>query len=308
MKIFKFPTKEENTEEIESPDVNEKKSFKLTKAKVIISLVLLVVLFFTTGYFACKLKHVSVEGTELYSAKEIAGTVLRGYGADNALFLFLKCKVKSPEPPEFISSIDVTMDGPNSVVITANEKYIMGYITNDNESYIYFDYDGKINEISERLIPGVMRVEGVECEKPKMGKSLNIGRSHAGYLLTLMALLEDLNIYPLEICYDETGAVTVVMDHMDIKVGNNEQLEDKVSRLEYILPQLTTQVGVLHLENFSASNTDIVFERTDEITYKILQDMNRQAAENGQLTEVEGILSAEAPISEGAQVNFIETE
>ena len=308
MKIFKFPTKEESIEAVEIEEESSKKRFRLTKARVIISLVLLLALFFVVGNFACKLKHVSVEGTDLYSAKDVAGLVLRGPGADNALFLFLKCKVKSPEAPEFISSIDVTMDGIDSVVITANEKYIMGYLTNDNETYIYFDYEGRINEISERLIPDVMRVEGVECEKPKMGKSLNIGRSYAGYLLTLMSLLDELNIYPLEICYDETGAITVVMEHMDIKVGNNEQLEDKISRLEYILPQLVNQVGILHLENFSAENTDIVFERTDEITYRMLQDIHRQAAENGQLTEVSGIVTAEAPVPEGAQINFIETE
>ena len=43
-----------------------------------------------------------------------------------------------------------------------------------------------------------------------------------------------------------------------------DYLEEKIMRLPHILPYLDGQTGILHLEDWTEDNTDIVFERPKE--------------------------------------------
>ena len=49
-----------------------------------------------------------------------------------------------------------------------------------------------------------------------------------------------------------------------INVGDKSYLEEKIMRLPHILPNIEGQSGILHLENWTPDNTDIVFERAKE--------------------------------------------
>lgn len=281
--------------------------------KIILIFALLTGLIVVFSHYFCTLKNISIEGSNLYTNDQIARLIITDEHCTNALYAWGKCKIRPIKNLEFIDSVDVKMTDLHSLKAYLKPKDITGYVEGRRKSkdggedtpvYIYFDFDGEINEISDKLLKGVMRVEGVICEAPKKGKVIDIGSARAGYLLALLSQLKKYDIDPIEIKYEETGSIVVVLETMDIDVGMEDFLEQKISRLEYIMPQLKGQVGVLHLENFSEENTDIIFEKTDEITAREASKVTAAAAADGTLTQDTG----DEMMTEGAVIDYIEME
>lgn len=226
-------------------------------------IILLLALLGVLAYFTCNIKTVTVEGTTLYSDAEIKEMVLDDQYSFNAVYVFLKNAIMPKTDIEFIDKCDVRMTSYDAVSIVAHEKSIMGYMTNDNVTYIYFDYDGNIVEVSQRFIDGYTKVEGVLCEDPQVGQTLAIGEREISYLTSLIKLVIKYELVPNLIHYDVDGTITLMYDNYNIDLGNSNYLEDKISRVQYILPNLEGMTGTLHLENFSNENTDIVFEKAE---------------------------------------------
>lgn len=242
-----------------------RRSFIIAIIEIVISLALLIAILGVIAYFACPLKKVKVEGTDLYTADEIQGYILDDKYSVNTVYVFLKNLVFPKGDAEFIDSFKVKMTGLNSVTIQCNEKSILGYIVEEDGRYIYFNYDGVITEISETFVDrGYMRVEGVSCEEPEIGEALAIGQDQIGYLTSLIKILQKNDLMPNAITYDENNHITIGYDTYSIALGSSVYLEEKIDRMLRILPQIEGLYGTLHLENYSNQNTDIVFEKDVE--------------------------------------------
>ena len=217
------------------------------------------------AYFMCALKEVTVEGTDLYTADEIKGYILDDEYSANAIYAFAKNKLFPKGDAEFIDSFDVKLTGMNSITIVCNEKKILGYILQEDGKYIYFNYSGEIVEISDTFVDrGYMKVEGVVCEDPEIGVKLPIGKEQIGYLTSLIKILNKNDMMPNVVSYDENGRIILSYDTYNIALGSSVYLEEKIDRAIRILPQLEGMSGTLHLENYSSSSTDIVFEKDSE--------------------------------------------
>ncbi len=240
--------------------------FILVIIEIILAIVIIAMLLGAAAYFFCPLKKVSVEGTDLYTSDEITGYILDDEYSNNTVYAFIKNKLFPKGDAEFIKSFDVKMTGLNSLTIICNEKPIMGYLVLEDGKYIYFDYDGVIEEISETFVDrGYMRVEGVTCEDPQIGKVLDIGDDQIGYLASLINILQKNELMPKQISYDENGHITLGYETYKIALGSSVYLEEKIDRVLRILPQLEGMYGTLHVENYSSQNTDIVFEKDVEV-------------------------------------------
>lgn len=242
----------------------KKRGHGLIIIEIILALIIILILAGVAAYYFCPLKNVTVEGTDLYTDDEIKGYILDDEYSVNTVYVFLKNKLFPKDNAQFIESFDVEIKDAHSINIVCNEKTILGYIANEDGTYIYFDYNGIIAEISDIYIDGYMRVEGVVSEDAAIGDLLNIGEDEVGYLTSLIKLLQKLDIIPHVISYDDNKEITLKYDTYDIVVGSSAYLEEKIDRLEYILPQIEGMSGTLHLENYSNENTDIVFEKAAE--------------------------------------------
>ncbi len=240
----------------------KKRGVFLVFIELILGIAILLMLFGGAAYLLCPLEDVSVEGTDLYTSDEITGYILDDEYCGNTVYAFLKNKIFPKGDAEFIESFDVHITGLHSLTIICNEKTILGYLAEDDGSYIYFNYDGEIVEISDTFVDrGYMKVQGVTCEEPVVGSKLSIGESEMGYLTSLIKILNKNNLMPNVVSYDEDGRITLAYDTYNISIGSSVYLEEKIERVMLILPQIEGLYGTLHLENYSGSNTDIVFEK-----------------------------------------------
>ena len=217
-------------------------------------------------YYFCGLEEVTVGGTSLYSDIEVQSYILDDEYSTNTVYVFGYNLLFPKKDLAFIDHFNVTMTGLNSVNIECVEKAILGYVDNQDGNFVYFDYDGRIIEVSPRFVDGHIKLEGAICQEPQIGEILDIGERKVGYLVTLIKTVEKYELMPQNITFDDNGRMTLVYEDYNIKVGDVDYLEEKMKRAMNILPNIEGMKGTLHLENFSPSSTDIVFEKLEEIT------------------------------------------
>jgi cell division protein FtsQ len=81
-------------------------------------------------------------------------------------------------------------------------------------------------------------------------------------LLNLTQTLKKYSLTPEEIDYEEDGEMTLHYDDVLVEFGSDEHLNEKVQRLEKILPSLDGMSGTLHMEDWSEETSEIIFRKS----------------------------------------------
>ncbi|MBO4310718.1 MAG: FtsQ-type POTRA domain-containing protein [Lachnospiraceae bacterium] len=235
--------------------------FKYNLTKFIIPFVLvmaigILVFAFVEGF---KVKKVTVEGSMHYTTDEITNYVLDSKFCRNTIFLKLKYKNKSIEDIPFVEQIDVKIVDRNTVKITVYEKYVAGCVSNLG-NYMYFDNEGNIVEVSKLKTENIPVVTGLEFDHFTLYEPLPIENKEAfNSILTITKLLNKNSLNADIIFFDENMNITLFFDDVRVNIGTGENMDEKFMTLPMILPSLEGQKGVLHMENYSKNNANVVF-------------------------------------------------
>ena len=129
----------------------------------------------------------------------------------------------------------------------------------------YFDKDGFVVETSTEVIDGVPKITGISCEEVVLYEKLQLENSDIlRDLLNLTQTLKKYNLLPDEIQYDSNMEPVLYYGTIQVKIGSEDNLSQKVVRLSIILPQLDGLSGTLHLETWTPETTDIIWDRAEE--------------------------------------------
>lgn len=243
----------------------ERRRKKRRKVKLIIFLILLL-LAATAVLVVWKVfvvKSVVVEGNELYSSEQIEQLVLNDEYSWNSLYVDLKYRFLDVGDVPFVDTMEISLDNPQTVRVSVYEKGILGsfYIGEIGQN-AYFDKDGFVVETSAEDIPGVPKITGVTCNQVVLYEKLPL--EDDGLLRNLLSLTQTLkkyNLLPKEVNYNANRQPVLYYDGIEVVVGSEAYLSQKVVRLSAILPQLSGLSGTLHLESWTPDTTDIVFDR-----------------------------------------------
>ena len=108
----------------------------------------------------------------------------------------------------------------------------------------------------------VSQVTGLTTEQVELQQQIETDNSGIfRTLLTLEKLIHKLNVHPDEIRIRDGRQLTLVYGGIEISLGTDSLLDEKMSRTAAILPQLEGMEGVLHLETWSPGTVNIVFSR-----------------------------------------------
>lgn len=224
---------------------------------------------------------VEVEGNHLYDEIIIKDAVLNDEYSWNTLYVFLKYTVMDTEQIPFIDTMEINMKDPNTLQIKVYEKGLLGYLyiptINQNA---YFDKDGFVTETSERLIPNVPLIDGLNCTEVVLYEKLPIDNTKLRQILTLTQGLKRKDVQPECIIYGGTHEPVLKYGEVSVYLGSMEFLTQKIERLDKILPSLEEMSGVLHLEEWTEDTNNIVFEK------KKVEETTEEATE--ETTETEG--------------------
>lgn len=248
----------------------ERKRKKRRKIRMYILLVL--ILLIAAGVFVVlnvfTVENVVVEGNELYSSGQIEDMVLNDEYSWNSLYVDLKYRFRDVGEVPFVDTMEISLDNPHTVHIKVYEKGMLGYLYIDSIGQnAYFDKDGFVVETSTDVIEGVPKITGVSCNEVVLYEKLPLENSKIlRDLLNLTQTLKKYNLLPDEIQYDNDMEPVLYYGTIQVKIGSEDNLSQKVVRLSIILPQLSGLSGTLHLETWTPETTDIIWDRAKEQT------------------------------------------
>ena len=263
---------------LKKPDMDFSKVglvFKYNVTKFIVPLLLvlavgILVFAFIEGF---KVKTVTVEGSSHYTTDEITNYVLDSKLCMNTVFLNLKYKRKAVKDIPFVERIDVKIVDRNTVKITVFEKYVAGCIANLG-NYMYFDNDGTIVEVSKIKTENVPLVTGLTFDHFNLYEPLPIENKEVfNSILNITKLLNKNSLYANVIYFDESMNITLFFEDVRVNIGNGSDMDEKFNALTLILPDLKGQKGLLHMENYSEGNSNVVFNIDEEDKPLLVDDV-----------------------------------
>lgn len=240
------------------------------RRKIGLYILLILILLIAAGVFIVMnvftVENVVVEGNELYSSTQIENMVLNDEYSWNSLYVDLKYRFVDIGEVPFIDTMEVSLDNPHTVHIKVYEKGMLGYLyINSIGQNAYFDKDGFVVETSTEVIDGVPKITGISCEEVVLYEKLQLENSDIlRDLLNLTQTLKKYNLLPDEIQYDSNMEPVLYYGTIQVKIGSEDNLSQKVVRLSIILPQLDGLSGTLHLETWTPETTDIIWDRAEE--------------------------------------------
>lgn len=240
------------------------------RRKIGLYILLILILLIAAGVFTVMnvftVENVVVEGNELYSSTQIENMVLNDEYSWNSLYVDLKYRFVDIGEVPFVDTMEVSLDNPHTVHIKVYEKGMLGYLyINSIGQNAYFDKDGFVVETSTEVIDGVPKITGISCEEVVLYEKLQLENSDIlRDLLNLTQTLKKYNLLPDEIQYDSNMEPVLYYGTIQVKIGSEDNLSQKVVRLSIILPQLDGLSGTLHLETWTPETTDIIWDRAEE--------------------------------------------
>lgn len=237
--------------------------FRIFSVVLFIAIIVIVLVLFTLIF--CEVNKVSVSGTDLYTKEQIEKKMLTEKYDKYTVTSVIMSKIKKKECPEFIEKYEIKMKSLSELEIKLTEKDRTGVMDRGDSKYMYFDEDGVITEISKDYIDGSIVVSSSEiskdAKKVKIGENLPIPATDVRTLKTLIKELKRQEYNITNINLNGESGIVIMYDAIEIRLGSRSNLDEKLKRLTYILPQLNGMAGILHLEDFNEDNTDIVFDK-----------------------------------------------
>ena len=242
------------------------RKFKITKKQakiiggVIGTSVMAGIIFFFAFFHVSKIE---VMESSHYTKEELEEIVLKGAFSSNSVLAPIICSRNNVQDIPYIEGYSVSRAGRNTIVISVREKNVVGCISY-LDSYIYFDRNGIFVEGEKNRDTSVPYFEGVQLKKVIMNEKLPIKSTILNTAVALSTIFAKNDLVPDYIQLEEDSTIDLIYGDITVKLGKDKYLEDKMSRAIAILPQITGEKGILHMENISEISKTITFEKEEE--------------------------------------------
>lgn len=258
-------------------------SLKTNKKAIIILIIFLALILLTTvGVVIVKKRFhvdkVTVIGNEHYTEQEITSLVMNGKYGYNSIYLYLKYHNKEVESIPFIEQTDIELVSPTEVKIQVYEKAVAGYVEYLGH-FLYFDKDGIVVESSNRQIEGIPFVSGLEFDHVVLHDQLPVeDESVFKMILNITQLLTKYNITIDRIFFGSSDSITLYFGDVRVYLGTGDYIDEKINKLQYILPKLEGMSGLLHMENYTGETGTFTFEKDDN--EENIEEISEEMLEN----------------------------
>ena len=226
----------------------EKVRFGKSKRMVILLSMLALLLVSLVGAYIYIINNytvttVHVEGNIHYTNEEIMEMVMGGRYGNNSLLLSLKYRDKGINDVPFIETMDVTIEAKDTIRITVYEKALAGYVSYLGR-YVYFDKDGIVVETSEDETQGIPQVTGLKFDHVILHEPLPVENPEVfEEVLNITQQLDKYGLSVDKIYFDADYQVTLIFGDARIALGDSRDIDEKIMKLQYILPDRWQEHG-----------------------------------------------------------------
>lgn len=259
--------------------------FKKKKKGMLAGIIATVVVIMLLLLFTCfHISDIEVTGNRHYSKDQIKNFVLENGYIDNTVLLMLKNKINPIEDIPFIAKLDVEYVNAHKITITVYEKAMAGCVEYMN-SYVYFDQDGYVLEISERKLEDAPCITGMFFSTMELHEKLPIeDKDRFKLILKLTQLIQKYKLKIDSIHFTTEGEIVLQHEDIRIELGDGSILERQLIDLEQILQGLVGKKGTLDMRDFEVMNGKASFKVAKEENSE-KEESNSEANENDTSTE-----------------------
>ena len=237
-----------------------KRTKKRLAGMISVGVMVAVIVFFS--YY--KVDTVEVRGTSHYTDEEVKNMVLRGPMASNSVLASLLYSTTNTEDIAYVDAFKVTQLNRNTICISVKEKKTVGCIRY-LDSYIYFDRNGVFVEGSTERNEKIPFFDGIKVKKVILNEKLPIkDETVMNTAVALSTIFSKNDKVPDHIEFGDDGQISLVYGDITVKLGKDEYLEDKMTRVLAILPLISGKKGILHAENVNDNSKTITLEQEQD--------------------------------------------
>ena len=241
------------------------------------AVLLIFVLVFFLGF---RVTSVQVEGNSFYTDDEIKNMVTNVPLAKNSILAGFINTEKSTKDASMIDSIKISRINRNTLLLQVEEKQIIGYIEYQGQC-LNFDRQGIIQIITDEPMENVPKIEGIDVKEAVQGERLSgISRTKLNTILSVGKMLEKMENKPDRLEFNDLNQLVMYYGEIEVRLGDDENMDEKINRLVGILPELEGMSGILHLENTTEDSESVVFDDATQETED--QQEQETAGENTQ--------------------------
>lgn len=234
------------------------------KHKIIIFLVVIILLVLIVAVLAMQRidkDNIEIEGNEKYTKEEMLEYIFKSDWDRNPFVLYYNTKFRDKLDIPFVDTYDVEITSPKSVKITVYEKKIIGYVSYMGIN-MYFDKDGVVVESSSEIIEGIPPVTGLEFDRIVIDEKLPVKDMDVfEIVLDTTQALQKYNISTDKIYISENTEVTLYIGNIEVLLGKNMDINDKIRSLNDMLPNLEGMAGTLDIREYNDNNTGYTFKK-----------------------------------------------
>ncbi len=231
---------------------------------LIIALIICIALA-VAGYYLYSLRitEFAFSGNTLrYSDEELKSLIFTEDIEFNPVYAMFVDKQDKEIP--FIAKYEIDVKWPDKANVTVYGKDIIGYVYY-KDFYIYFDKDGIVVELSKEQLDGVILMEGLDFGQMVLHQKLPTKKEESfSLILSLGKMIKKNEINADKVVFDSELNMTLYVGNIEIVLGKDEFLDEKMTKVKVLLPSLMEYSGVLNLENYREGNDSFWFRQSGE--------------------------------------------
>lgn len=240
--------------------MSRKKIYRIFIETVVLAVFVAALVFFV-GFRVTKIQ---IEGNRYYSDEEIKNMVLDAPNAKNSILVMLTKTDEKTKDAKMIDGVTIKRKNRNTIVVQVKEKQMIGCLEFEGQ-YVNFDRQGIIQIITDESMEGVPVINGISVRQAKIGEKLKgISTKKLNTILSVGKMLEKSEQKPDRLVFNDMNQLVLYYDDVEVRLGDDENMDEKMNRLSGILPQLEGMEGILHLENITEDTAGVVFDNAGE--------------------------------------------
>lgn len=205
------------------------------------------------------IQEITVSGNSRYTKEELIERIFPGKADRNVLYCYGKDRFGEHVEIPFVEDYNVVFHSPFDVEVIVHEKSVVGYVSYMS-SYMYFDKDGIIVESTNEEVEGIPRIMGLDYGQIVLHKPLPVADQKVfNEILDLTQVLSRNNLGVERIQFDSRGDATLYMKDLEVFLGDSSNIAGKVLRLSNMLPELEGLSGILYLDTYDPTNSNMAY-------------------------------------------------
>ncbi len=224
------------------------------RTKLLLSFFILVLLC-TLALVFTRIKTVQVKGNAWYASDEIAYIIFPDELSRNSFLVWVQSLLGQKKAIPFIEDYSIHFENPFTVELIVYEKSIVASVEYMS-SYLYFDKDGIVVESTAKKLDHIPIIRNLEVGDVVLYKKLPVeDETFFQEILNITQILSLKNIQTDYIEYNADKSLYLVIGDIRVEMGSAVNMNEQVSVLADILPELKGLSGELSL-NTGAENQE----------------------------------------------------